>query len=388
LQYELGAEHYKQRRWADAAERFAASNRLVPNAGVTFNLAQTFALMKRWTDAYNHYSRYLSFTLSEAERRDGEAAREKLLGRVAVIEISTEPPGIELFVDRVDLGSVGQSPLQLAVEPGERAVIGRTLGHHEAHVSVVTVRGQRVPVNLVLTAMRGELYVTSTPVGAEVLSEVNQQRIGITPLQATLAPGQHRLTVQAPGFQPRSVVAEIKDRETTALEVTLERDRSTLALLSVNALPVGAEVHVDGVRIGQVPLTIDVLNPGRHRVEIRSEGRRTWHTDALFEAGAATRVQATLADPSNDAWSGWRWIGYGTGGALIGVGGVVGMLAVSAKSDFDAKPTSDGLSRVESRNLAADIALASGVVVIVGTLLWDILSPAPETSTGTVRVDR
>jgi len=41
LQYELGSELYKQKRFTEALERFIASNRLVPNPNVVFNIAST-----------------------------------------------------------------------------------------------------------------------------------------------------------------------------------------------------------------------------------------------------------------------------------------------------------------------------------------------------------
>ena len=45
LQYELGSELYRQKRFTEALERFIASNRLVPNPNVVFNIANIYVLL-------------------------------------------------------------------------------------------------------------------------------------------------------------------------------------------------------------------------------------------------------------------------------------------------------------------------------------------------------
>ena len=75
LQYELGQEFYKQKRLPEAIDRFIASNRLVPNYNVVFNIASIYAAMAKaelkrrqsatadehFVEAYNWTETYLRF---------------------------------------------------------------------------------------------------------------------------------------------------------------------------------------------------------------------------------------------------------------------------------------------------------------------------------------
>ena len=58
--------------------------------------------------------------------------------------------------------------------------------------------------------------------------------------------------------------------------------------------PAGAQVFVDGVLVGQTPLTFVDVMPGARRVRLLLPGHRTWETSVTVEAGAQVRVGASL----------------------------------------------------------------------------------------------
>lgn len=63
------------------------------------------------------------------------------------------------------------------------------------------------------------------------------------------------------------------------------------------------------------------------------------------------------------------WTLVGVGAASMGVGAVFGVLALDAKSDFDAGATADKASTVETRALVADLALFGGAAVAVAGVI-------------------
>ena len=71
--------------------------------------------------------------------------------------------------------------------------------------------------------------------------------------------------------------------------------------ISFDIQPSNAEVYVDGQYFGTVsnytPRTQPLaLAPGRHRVEIRAQGRQNMTFDAEIQAGQVTPYQGTLAN--------------------------------------------------------------------------------------------
>src|SRR5262249_6734806 len=54
LHFQLGAERYQAGDFKGALEHFLASNRLVPNRNVLFNIARTYEQLKQSPDAYRY----------------------------------------------------------------------------------------------------------------------------------------------------------------------------------------------------------------------------------------------------------------------------------------------------------------------------------------------
>lgn len=65
------------------------------------------------------------------------------------------------------------------------------------------------------------------------------------------------------------------------------------------------------------------------------------------------------------------YVMWAVGGASLITGTVFGITALTAKSDFDDKPSYDAADRVEGRAVAADIALGlSAVLLVTGTIFY------------------
>jgi hypothetical protein len=109
----------------------------------------------------------------------------------------------------------------------------------------------------------------------------------------------------------------------------------------------------------------------------------------ILEAGAATRVDYELVDPRDRPWPGWRWVGYGSGAALFAAGAVTGLIANKTRSDVEREPSSAGLDRLDAQNTTADVLMASGLLTLGITAVWELLlsGPAP-TSNGRVNLER
>ena len=388
LQFELAQRLYKEKRYDEAIERFVASNRLVPNANVVFNIGQTFEFLKRRVDAYNWYVSYLEFELTPDERSAGEDKLAKLAREVGVYQVTTEPAGAEVFVDRVDLGSVGRTPRNVAVPPGSHQIIVRLAGYAEAAVPAEVALGAKASVSVPLKALTGTLTLDSRPARAEVRLEREGTLLGVTPLNVTLPVGSVSLLVSAAGYLPERRTVDISEGQPTKLELALRQDASRFAVLTVTGNVDGASVKLDGTLVGTAPLALEQLPAGMPNLELSAPGREPWKRRVSLEPGSATRVQFHLVDPTERTWPGYRYLGYGLGGALFLTGAGFGLSALGEKSSFDEEPSSDKLDALDRKNLTADVLLGTGLLITGATLVWDLLrAPDPE-STGSVSIDR
>jgi hypothetical protein len=69
---------------------------------------------------------------------------------------------------------------------------------------------------------------------------------------------------------------------------------ATTGALVIESRPVGATVFMDGQAIGVTPLSLPDQAPGTRRIRLQLDGFNPWVTTALVQAGARTRVAASL----------------------------------------------------------------------------------------------
>jgi hypothetical protein len=108
-----------------------------------------------------------------------------------------------------------------------------------------------------------------------------------------------RVTVAREGFQPDDRrVALSAARPSVTVDAQLSPVAppvvATTGALVVESRPIGATVLVDGRAVGVTPLTLPVVEPGTRRITLQLDGFNPWVTTAQIQAGARTRVAASL----------------------------------------------------------------------------------------------
>lgn len=393
LNFELGEAYYAQRRYAEAVERFLTSYRLVPNAQVAFNIARIYGLMERPIDAHNWYESTLALSDLTPSTPTQTAtlareARDALAPQVAVIEVLSEPAGAEIFVDRAELGAWGRAPRRVAVEPGERRVLLRLTGHHEASSTVTATRGALVRVQEVLRPITGTVLVTTRPAGAQVSIEGTREPLGISPLTLTLPIGEARLRAELPGRVPATASVTVTAEEARELELRLSLEATEVATLSVSGAPEGATVMLRGVREGLTPYTRSDLVPGTAELEVQASGLEHYRAMILLEAGSVTRVEVQLRPAPAWDWPLWRGALYTAAGVVLAGGTVFGVLALTQRDSFFEHPTRGAYDAVQAHAITSDVLLGAGAALLVATFIADLSSSPPVGSTAHIETER
>jgi outer membrane receptor protein involved in Fe transport len=311
LKFQLGIEAYQGARYREALEHFLASNRLVPNRNVVFNIADTFERLGKYPEAY----RYYVDALSGEQRPERQAliaqALARLEERVAVIDVQTDPPGASLFVNRKDLGSVGQSPRTLALQPGQYRVLVELEGYEPAQTDALSVGlGQRADAKLTLKRIVGRVLVEGDAGVAVRVDTDGGDPACVVPCALDLAPGPHILFLSRAGraSTQRAVVVEANGEETVTASLEaltgslLVRTEEREALVEVDGEPRGfTPAVIAGVPIGE--RTVRVSLPGYKPVEVVVDVRHTEQTlldevrlVPLREVSAASREVESIED--------------------------------------------------------------------------------------------
>lgn len=151
-----------------------------------------------------------------------------------------------------------------------------------------------------------------------------------SPLIREVAPGQHRVRVQANGY----LTAE---REVTAVagelllsEVRLEERPSVLYVWA----PPGAEIFVDGVYVAQGGERVSTpVAAGQHQLAVMRKGRRLVRRDIEVERGRAYSEQVTLEPTTQRSLAELLFI---AGGGALGASVVFSAFAVRSENKAEA----------------------------------------------------
>lgn len=216
-----------------------------------------------------------------------------------VLEVKTDPSGASVVFDGKKQS--GTTPLVLdRVERGSHA-LRFSLADYETKDVKTGVKGEEVSkVAVALVPKFGFLSVTSEPDKAKVI--LARKSLGTTPLSRLKVPkGSNRLEI-VKGDQGWSGTVTVGPGE----EVRISRKLETLGGLRVSGSPAGADVYLDGKKVGVLPVDLSRLAMGSHEIEARKDGYHSWSGKTTIRVGETEKIEVALKSKGPQAGDAWR----------------------------------------------------------------------------------
>ena len=98
-------------------------------------------------------------------------------------------------------------------------------------------------------------------------------------------------------IEPTVAAASNVTSVSTGSTVSNVPNESRPGSIDVLSRPSGAQVILDGRRVGRTPLTLPDVTPGEHDVRLELPGHNRWATRVDVKPGARARVAASLEQP-------------------------------------------------------------------------------------------
>jgi hypothetical protein len=221
------------------------------------------------------------------------------------VQIVSDPRGAEVFIDDLEYGPFGVTPLETRLFTGRHLVEVRAPGFETTRqvINVTVPRaGESIPVvSFELERAQVSVEVVAHPssvamVFVDASGEATQ--LGQGSYSGALPSGRGAFLLQQ-GGRDRRVEFDIEpsaDGEPVAIELYLDEAAERSARFVVGLLIVESEleagtIYVDGAAVGTPPGTFEVdLVPGEHTVEVRREGFTSWSTTVEIEANDDVRL--------------------------------------------------------------------------------------------------
>lgn len=299
-QFQLGVERYRVGDFRAALEHFLTANRLAPNKNVVLNVARCYEQLKLYPEAYRYYSNVLD---SETEPEAKERIRTfitRVTPHVAILQITTDPPGAILYINRKDLGARGSAPRSLGLAPGKYTVIAELPGYQAVESPPVDAQiGTTTPVSLKLTRVFGSVRIEGVD-GATVRADSESGPVlCVAPCEAKVSPGKQTLFLVKEGFHTTDVVVDVTTGETTTVRPRLMVQTGTLVVTSDTK---DALVTVDGKVSGLAPATLN-LPAGKHRVSVAQSGYTPVEKEVYVREDETLKVALNLADQASEVFN-------------------------------------------------------------------------------------
>ena len=171
--------------------------------------------------------------------------------------------------------------------------------------------GDMAPINVSLVSALATVSVTCpTPA---VSLYVDKKSVGNVPWSGSLKEGMHLIEVKKNGYRSQQKTILLSQQQ--KLDVGFGELVAILGNLSVNYKPFGADVYVDGKKLGQSPRVFNGLLVGNHQVEVRKDGYTTDKKSVTISEGQTMSISGTLT--SNTASSS---NGYASSSSVSSVG--------------------------------------------------------------------
>lgn len=137
----------------------------------------------------------------------------------------------------------------------------------------------------------GTLSITSEPSGAQVF--VDDRFIGYTPLRYGAEAGNRLVNVVQEGFDTYEATITVTGGQTREVQANLRSQQRTGQVV-FESNPQGAEVYVNGQRIGATPTGAVTLSEGSHQARFVYGGFDETMVSFTVNAGGTQRVSAEL----------------------------------------------------------------------------------------------
>jgi outer membrane receptor for ferrienterochelin and colicins len=270
LLFSVGAEAYTKGDFKLALEKFLASNRLVSNRNVKFNIARCYDQLKRYPDAFRYYIDALNGETDSTIRSELDKAISIITPRIAIVDVQSNPVGANIYIDRKDLGAVSATPARLGLADGTYKIIVDLPGYLQPTTQELTIKaGQAKTLNFELALIVGKVEFNGDA-GTEVkLDDVAAATACRLPCSVDLPPGTHIAYYKREGFAIAPQPFTITANSTTLLRSVAEPLTGSL-LISVDGD--NALIEIDGKESGFAPTVISGVAVGKRQVRISLRG--------------------------------------------------------------------------------------------------------------------
>jgi len=180
------------------------------------------------------------------------------------------------------------------LRPGDYNIHVTAEGYYPLATTVTVDHRDSQSIELPLQALPGLLSVDSEPAGASVI--VDGESVGKTPLRdLPLTEGEHQLRLEEARHLPVEQALQITGRSVRQqLQLQLA---PAWAEVTVDSLPLGATILLDGEAVARTPATLEILQ-GEHQLMLQLQTYADWQQSLQIKASENLDLGKVMLQPA------------------------------------------------------------------------------------------
>ena len=228
---------------------------------------------------------------------------------VGSINITSDPPGAEIYVDNIQQFDISSQPLITPatvdnLSPMSHDITLQLLGYINYNKTIDIIAGQvtYLVASLIQSPLStGSINFTTTPVGAEIFIDYITTGQFTPSTIADVSTGSHTFTLQYPGRNDATGLIDIIGGITSYVYIDMSIISPTTGNLDISSTPEGAQIYINYVQqfdgYGQpliTPATITDLYPMSYNITLQLPGYTDYSKTVDIAAGQTTYLGASL----------------------------------------------------------------------------------------------
>jgi formylglycine-generating enzyme required for sulfatase activity len=232
---------------------------------------------------------YLDWT-GTVQIRDGQTTTMPITlpPNYGTLKVDYEPKGATVYLNDRE---IGKTPLTVNLTP-DTYTLRITAGakyRDASFQSIVIANGQTQQMGGELQRLKGGVKILSNPPEAEVY--LNGEKVGVTPKALVdLDADDYTLTLKKEGYGDYTQTIRIREGMLPNIDVTLPQKGS----VKVISTPTGADIYLDGAKVGITPKTLSELEPGNYTLTIKKKGYEDYTQQLSVKRGMLPNIDVTL----------------------------------------------------------------------------------------------
>ena len=203
--------------------------------------------------------------------------------------LSVTPKKASVYVDGGMLDGDGSGDYMVALPYGEHQYRVEA-GGYMPEAGVVQIGKEKSVLNISLKSALATLTIATTTAGTEIF--VNDKRMGTGSWSGSLGAGTYILEGRLAGYRSQKTSVTLAKQDEKS--VTLPALEAMYGMLNVSYKPVGAEVWVDGKKLGTSPDIFNNVLVGTHKVEIKKDGHVPYSESVTIAEGETKEFAGAL----------------------------------------------------------------------------------------------